>query len=53
MCGWGGGGGGRRGRGTVGNYCPEVGVDITLFPGNVCVDKKKLVMWQKFGILRS
>ena len=32
MCGGGGG--------TVGNYCPGVGVDITLFPGNVCVDKK-------------
>ena len=31
-----GGGGG----GTVGNYLPRVGVDITLFPGNVCVDKK-------------
>ena len=30
--------------GTLGNYCPGVGVDITLFPvlfpGNVCVDKK-------------
>ena len=26
--------------GTVGNYCPGIGVDITLFPGNVCVDKK-------------
>ena len=25
--------------GTVGSYCPGVGVDITLFPGNVCVDK--------------
>ena len=31
---WGGGGGG-----MVGNYCPGVGVDITLFSGNVCVDK--------------
>ena len=28
--------------GTEGNYCPEVGVDITLFPGNVCLDKKKV-----------
>ena len=35
---WGGGGG--DGRGTVGNYYPAVGVGITLFPGNVCVDKK-------------
>ena len=30
--------------GTLGNYCPGVGVDITLFPGlfpgNVCVVKK-------------
>ena len=34
------GGGGGGGGVTVGNYCPGVGVDITLFPGNVCVDKK-------------
>ena len=26
--------------GTAGNYCPGVGVDITLFPEKVCVDKK-------------
>ena len=26
--------------GTAGNYCPGVGVDITLFPENVCVNKK-------------
>ena len=47
------GGGGWRGGVTVGNYCPGVGVDITLFPGNVCVDKKELVIWQEYGILRS
>ena len=42
LCLWGEGGGG----GTVGNHCPGVGVDITLFPGNVCVDRKKLVIWR-------
>ena len=36
----------RGGGGTVGNHCPGVGVDITLFPGNVCVDRKKLVIWR-------
>ena len=42
-----------RGEGTVGNYCPEVGVNITLFPGNVCVDKKVGNIMQEYGILRS
>ena len=37
----------------TGNYCPVVGVNITLFPGNLCVDKKVGIIWQEAGILRS
>ena len=33
MCGGGGGVGG-----MVGNYCPGVGINITLIPRNLCVD---------------